>query len=81
MASEMKEAPEGKPEMAPPEKLRDCAACVGRSQELDRRFRATIEREAREGIRERLNETTRSRFRLLRTFAGLWLLHNSLVPA
>ncbi|MBL8114198.1 MAG: hypothetical protein JNK60_15055 [Acidobacteria bacterium] len=81
MASEMKEAPEGKPEMAPPEKLRDCAACLGRSQELDRRFRATIEREAREGIRERLNETTRSRFRLLRTFAGLWLLHNSLVPA
>ena len=31
------------------------------------------------GPPERLNELTRSRFRLLRAFSGLWLLHNARV--
>jgi hypothetical protein len=53
--------------------------CLGRAQDLDRRFRQALEATGPEGAPERLNELTRSRFRLLRAFSGLWLLHNSRV--
>lgn len=51
--------------------------CLGRAQDLDRRFRQSLEAVGTEGPQERLNELTRSRFRLLRAFSGLWLLHNA----
>jgi hypothetical protein len=53
--------------------------CLGRAQDLDRRFRQALEATGPEGLPERLNELTRSRFRLLRAFSGLWLLHNARV--
>ncbi len=53
--------------------------CLGRAQDLDRRFRQALEATGPEGPPERLNELTRSRFRLLRAFSGLWLLHNARV--
>ncbi len=53
--------------------------CLGRAQDLDRRFRQALEAMGPEGLPERLNELTRSRFRLLRAFSGLWLLHNARV--
>jgi len=53
--------------------------CLGRAQDLDRRFRQALEATGSEGPPERLNELTRSRFRLLRAFSGLWLLHNARV--
>jgi hypothetical protein len=53
--------------------------CLVRAQDLDRRFRQALEATGPEGPPERLNELTRSRFRLLRAFSGLWLLHNARV--
>jgi hypothetical protein len=53
--------------------------CLGRAQDLDRRFRQALEATGQEGPPEHLNELTRSRFRLLRAFSGLWLLHNARV--
>lgn len=53
--------------------------CLGRAQDLDRRFRQALELTGPAGPSERLNELTRSRFRLLRSFSGLWLLHNTRV--
>lgn len=57
--------------------LEVAAECLGRAQDLDRRFRQSLEAIGTEGAPERLNELTRSRFRLLRAFSGLWLLHNA----
>jgi hypothetical protein len=53
--------------------------CLVRAQDLDRRFRQALEATGPGGPPERLNELTRSRFRLLRAFSGLWLLHNARV--
>lgn len=53
--------------------------CLVRAQDLDRRFRQALEATGPGGSPERLNELTRSRFRLLRAFSGLWLLHNARV--
>lgn len=53
--------------------------CLVRAQDLDRRFRQALEAVGPGGLPERLNELTRSRFRLLRAFSGLWLLHNARV--
>lgn len=55
------------------------AQCLVRAQDLDRRFRQALEAVGPDGPPERLNELTRSRFRLLRAFSGLWLLHNARV--
>lgn len=55
----------------------EAAECLVRAQDLDRRFRQTLEAVGPGGPPERLNELTRSRFRLLRAFSGLWLLHNA----
>ena len=57
------------------------AECLVRAQDLDRRFRQSLEAVGTEGPPERLNELTRSRFRLLRAFSGLWLLHNARASA
>jgi hypothetical protein len=59
--------------------LSDAGECLVRAQDLDRRFRQALEAEGQGGLPERLNELTRSRFRLLRAFSGLWLLHNARV--
>ena len=61
------------------ERLSRCGTCLVRAQELDRRFRAVLEIAAVSGPPERLNELHRSRFRLLRAFSGLWLIHNQRV--
>ncbi len=58
------------------EKLAECARCLMRAQEVDRRFRMAIEEATGYAPPEKLNELHRSRFRLLRAFSGLWLLHN-----
>ena len=58
------------------DRLKECGLCLIRAQELDRRFRFALEASL-EATPERRNELNRSRFRLLRGFAGLWLLHNT----
>jgi len=70
-------APSGDPAEA--SDLDKAGECLGRAQDLDRRFRQALEATGPEGLPERLNELTRSRFRLLRAFSGLWLLHNARV--
>ncbi|MBK9089825.1 MAG: hypothetical protein IPL90_12570 [Holophagales bacterium] len=70
-------APSGEP--ADASDLDKASECLGRAQDLDRRFRQALEATGPEGPPERLNELTRSRFRLLRAFSGLWLLHNARV--
>ncbi len=70
-------APSGDPAEAGD--LDKAGECLGRAQDLDRRFRQALEATGPEGLPERLNELTRSRFRLLRAFSGLWLLHNARV--
>jgi hypothetical protein len=70
-------APTGDP--ADASDLDRAGECLGRAQDLDRRFRQALEATGPEGLPERLNELTRSRFRLLRGFSGLWLLHNARV--
>lgn len=70
-------APSGEP--ADASDLDKAGQCLGRAQDLDRRFRQALEATGPEGLPERLNELTRSRFRLLRAFSGLWLLHNARV--
>ena len=73
------------PSTDPAEAAADAAAfeeageCLVRAQDLDRRFRQALEALGPAGPPERLNELTRSRFRLLRAFSGLWLLHNARV--
>ncbi len=60
-------------------RLSDAGRCLTRAQELDRAFRRELEEASGAEESERLNELHRSRFRLLRGFSGLWLLHNQLV--
>ena len=66
-------------DMAAAGELDKAGECLVRAQDLDRRFRQALEATGPGGPPERLNELTRSRFRLLREFSGLWLLHNSRV--
>jgi hypothetical protein len=60
-----------------PSLLAESALCLSRAQDLDRRFRAEIEGMGKEPEAERVKEVNRSRFRLLRSFSGLWLLHDT----
>lgn len=66
-------------DMAAAGELDKAGECLVRAQDLDRRFRQALEATGPGGPPERLNELTRSRFRLLRAFSGLWLLHNARV--
>jgi len=55
--------------------LAPSGACLARAREIDGLFRKALAAES-EGA-EALSQMTRSRFRHLRAFAGLWLLHDS----
>ncbi len=57
-------------------KLSEVGRCLVRAQELDRAFRKEIEDASGIEESEQLNALYRSRFRLIRAFSGLWLLHN-----
>ena len=64
--------------LAEPARLEAAGACLRRAQEVDWLFRAAlVEAEAR-GDAGRHQQLTRSRFRHLRAYTGLWLLHNAL---
>ncbi|HSB37189.1 MAG TPA: hypothetical protein VLH41_09935, partial [Thermoanaerobaculia bacterium] len=69
---------EGDHTAVPPADLAAAAACLARSQELDWLFRAALLEAEEAGNAERHLQLTRSRFRHLRAFAGLWLLQNAL---
>jgi hypothetical protein len=56
--------------------LAPSGACLARAREIDGLFRKALAAES-EGA-EALSQMTRSRFRHLRAFAGLWLLHDAL---
>jgi hypothetical protein len=62
-------------------KLAEAGRCLVRAQELDRAFRAELEEASGVEEPEQLNELHRSRFRLIRAFSGLWLLHNQRVQS
>jgi hypothetical protein len=51
--------------------------CLARAREIDGLFREALAAVESEGS-ERWKNLTRSRFRHLRTFAGLWLLFDAL---
>lgn len=59
------------------ETLEPSAKCLVRARELDKSFRRAL-RDAADGAPGVRKELTRSRFRHLRAFAGLWLLYNGL---
>ena len=54
------------------------AACLSRAQEVDWAFRAALQEAVPASDPERHLQLTRSRFRHLRAYTGLWLLHNAL---
>jgi hypothetical protein len=68
---------EGDRTALPPGALDAASACLDRSQEIDRLFRASLLDAEEEGGGERHRQLTRSRFRHLRAFTGLWLLGNA----
>jgi hypothetical protein len=57
--------------------LAPTGTCLARAREIDGQFREALVAAESEGI-ESWNHLTRSRFRHLRTFAGLWLLFDAL---
>lgn len=79
IAQELKGSPASPEDNPEPPIFGVATECLVRSQELDRRFRQALEALGPGGPPESLNELTRSRFRLLRAFSGLWLLHNARV--
>jgi len=76
-ARELRGHAEGDRTALPPGTLDSMAACLDRSQEIDRQFRTAL-LDAEEEGGERHRQLTRSRFRHLRAFTGLWLLGNAL---
>jgi len=57
--------------------LQPAARCLARAREIDGLFRQALGAAGSEG-NEPWNQLTRSRFRHLRAFAGLWLLYDAL---
>jgi hypothetical protein len=57
--------------------LAPAGKCLARAREIDGRFREALVSAESEGV-ETWNHLTRSRFRHLRAFAGLWLLFDAL---
>lgn len=58
------------------EVLEQATQTLQRAQDLDRRFTWLIEDALYRGETQHLDRLYRSRFRLLRAYAGLWLIHN-----
>lgn len=54
------------------------AKCLAHAQDVDWRFRTALMDASARGDSERHLQLTRSRFRHLRAYTGLWLLHNAL---
>jgi hypothetical protein len=65
-------------EEALPVDLAVSSKCLERAQGIDWQFRAALQEAAMRGDEEGHLQLTRSRFRHLRAYAGLWLLHNAL---
>ncbi len=59
-----------------PEVLDSATQTLQRASELDRRFRWFVEDALYRGDTGYLDQLYRSRFRLIRAWAGLWLIHN-----
>ena len=66
------------PAMAAPSMLAAAADCLARAQGVDWLFRTALQDAGARGDPERHLQLTRSRFRHLRAYTGLWLLHNAL---
>ena len=58
--------------------LEPAAKCLAHAQDVDWRFRTALVDSSARGDAERHLQLTRSRFRHLRAYTGLWLLHNAL---
>lgn len=58
------------------ELLEQATQTLQRAQELDRRFAWLIEDALYRGDTHHLDKLYRSRFRLMRAYSGLWLIHN-----
>lgn len=58
------------------ELLEQATQTLQRAQELDRRFAWFIEDALYRGDTQHLDKLYRSRFRLMRAYSGLWLIHN-----
>ncbi|MFN3412628.1 MAG: hypothetical protein ACK42L_01005 [Thermoanaerobaculum sp.] len=58
------------------ELLEQATQTLQRAQEMDRRFAWLIEDALYRGETEHLERLYRSRFRLMRAYSGLWLIHN-----
>ena len=69
------------PKLEVEKRLEQIGRCLVRAQELDRMFRTELEEASAVEESESLHELYRSRFRLIRAFSGLWLLHNQRVRA
>ena len=59
-----------------PEALERASQSLQRAAELDRRFGWMVEDALYRGDTEHLEQMYRCRFRLLRAYSGLWLIHN-----
>ena len=68
----------GPAEGSAPPPLVQAAKCLARAQEIDWEFRTALLDAGARGEPERHLQLTRSRFRHLRAYTGLWLLHNAL---
>lgn len=58
--------------------LEGATKCLAHAQEIDWRFRTALLEAGARGDSEQHRQLTRSRFRHLRAYTGLWLLHNAL---
>ncbi|MCJ7439951.1 MAG: hypothetical protein MUO25_00020, partial [Thermoanaerobaculaceae bacterium] len=59
-----------------PEALERASQSLQRAAEMDRRFNWLIEDALYRGDTEHLENMYRCRFRLMRAYSGLWLIHN-----
>lgn len=71
-------ATQGGTAIGEPSRLEAAAQCLQRAQEIDWLFRASLAEAEIRGDLGRHQQLTRSRFRHLRAFTGLWLLYNAL---
>ena len=55
-----------------------CGRSLARAKEYDEKFQWFVDEALYQGLGQQLAELYRSKFRLLRSFSGLWLLYNKL---